>query len=106
MKVIEWVMKKDCMFIVCEFIEGDELLSLPANDIILKEAPCLSLMRKIMIGVSHIHSNGIIHRDLKLENIIIQTNKETNVIEGIKICDLGLACNSEAFFQGICGTYH
>lgn len=39
----------------------------------------------ILSGLEHIHESGIIHRDLKLENILISGDKQ------IKIADFGLA---------------
>ena len=43
-----------------------------------------SLLKQILAGVYYLHSNNIIHRDLKSENILIKNYE-------IKICDFGLA---------------
>ncbi len=46
------------------------------------------MMVQILNGVSHIHANQIIHRDIKLENILVD-------YEGtLKIADLGVAKNN------------
>jgi len=44
---------------------------------------------KIVQGVSSIHENKIVHRDLKLENIFLKFKKngETDIIDEIKIVD-------------------
>ena len=43
-----------------------------------------------MEGIGHIHDEDIIHRDLKLENIIMEDNKNFK----INIIDFGLACKT------------
>ena len=47
------------------------------------EVKCL--MFQLIKGVKYIHDNRIIHRDLKLSNILLNNNGE------LKICDFGLA---------------
>lgn len=54
------------------------------------------------MGVSHLHEQGIIHRDLKLENVLVTMDGQ--VVKDVKIVDLGLSCTIESFFQGIAGT--
>ena len=39
----------------------------------------------------YIHTAGIIHRDLKLENILVSTDLETNQVKYIKVIDFGFA---------------
>lgn len=38
---------------------------------------------QLCLGVSHLHGKGVVHRDLKLENVLL--DERVNV----KICDLG-----------------
>lgn len=49
-------------------------------------------MKQILDGVSYLHNNGIIHRDLKLGNLFLNENVE------VKIGDFGLATKIE--FEG------
>ena len=63
----------------------------------LNEKEILFYIAEICLGVEYIHSKNIIHRDLKLENILISSDGH------IKICDFGFAIISERALD-ICGT--
>lgn len=60
----------------------------------------------ILLGVHHIHEKKIIHRDLKLENIIMKFKIQNfkQVIDEIKIVDFGCGVNSDAKAKGLMGT--
>lgn len=57
------------------------------------------MMRNMVIGLNHIHAQGVLHRDLKLENIVV-SNMETP-----KIADFGFAREKSAK-MGVCGTLY
>lgn len=65
---------------------------------ILSENKIAKILRMICIAVDHLHRQGIMHRDLKLENILV-TEKS------VKICDFGLA-TKVGKHNTICGTKH
>ncbi|KAI4295929.1 hypothetical protein L6164_035923 [Bauhinia variegata] len=49
-----------------------------------EEAPIRTYARQILLGLNHLHSNGIVHCDIKGQNLLITD-------EGVKIADLGCA---------------
>lgn len=55
------------------------------------------IMRMILVGLCEIHRAGVIHRDLKLGNILIKD-------DCIKLCDFGLSCFIAQNDHGYCGT--
>jgi serine/threonine protein kinase/tetratricopeptide (TPR) repeat protein len=71
-------------FIVMEYCEG-ETLSQRIRRRPLDSAEFLSIARQIAAGVAAAHDAGIVHRDLKSANIIIEPNGQA------KILDFGLA---------------
>tara|TARA_B110000208_G_scaffold22115_1_gene28072 strand:- start:20 stop:775 length:756 start_codon:yes stop_codon:yes gene_type:complete len=56
------------------------------------------IFKQIVDGIEFIHSRHICHRDLKLENILID-----NYLN-IKICDFGYSTSSKILLNGIVGT--
>lgn len=43
-------------------------------------------MRKLLMGLNHLHELGIMHRDLKLDNIMLLRKNDPN---SIRIMDFG-----------------
>merc|ERR550539_577300 len=52
----------------------------------LGEASARKFMKQIHSAVTYLHSNGVVHRDLKVENLLLDESRTF-----IKIADLGLA---------------
>ncbi len=71
-------------FIVMEYCEG-ETLSQRVRRRPIDSAEFLSIARQIAAGLAAAHEKGIIHRDIKSANIIIEPNGV------VKILDFGLA---------------
>lgn len=67
------------------------------NEYEVDEPVALKTLRMILCGVEHIHSLGIMHRDLKLGNILLKGNTA-------KICDFGLSCYLDESDGRLCGT--
>jgi calcium-dependent protein kinase len=56
----------------------------------MKEQDAKVLIKTVIKALIHCHSNGIIHRDIKLENIMFNTNEITDFSD-IQIIDFGLS---------------
>lgn len=91
---------------VCEYINGRELLTAIESVGFVKENVARSWFSKILLGVHHIHESKIIHRDLKLENIFLKFKKQGNaeVIDEVKIVDFGFGVKSDKNVKGLMGT--
>ncbi|XP_061582050.1 serine/threonine-protein kinase pim-1-like [Cololabis saira] len=59
------------------------------NDGPLQEDMALSIMKQLVDAVMHMHSNGVFHRDIKSENILIQTDSDGL---RVRIIDFGCGC--------------
>ena len=81
--------RKEITYIPMEFAPYGNLLSLIqksySNNNSISENTCLFIFKQIITAVNYLHSNGICHRDIKLENILIGENYT------IKLCDFEYA---------------
>jgi serine/threonine protein kinase len=75
----------DRWFIVMEFVDGINLLEKIKRDGPFPWQEALPILEQMLSGISHAHASGIIHRDIKPNNIMI-TKDGT-----VKITDFGLA---------------
>lgn len=88
--------------LISELIEGGELLDYVIQRDHLPEAEALRLMRQIVSAVYYLHQKGIVHRDLKLENILL------DAWDNIKLIDFGLGnffdSSGETLLSTFCGS--
>lgn len=71
--------------IILEYASGGELFDYILNHRYLKDNTAKRLFAQLVSGVGYLHKKGIVHRDLKLENLLLDRNR--NII----ISDFGFA---------------
>lgn len=71
--------------IVLEYASGGELFDHILQHRYLKDNVACRLFAQLVSGVHYLHSKGIVHRDLKLENLLLDKHKN------IMISDFGFA---------------
>ncbi|KAM8770634.1 myosin light chain kinase, smooth muscle isoform 2-T2 [Rhynchonycteris naso] len=80
--------EKANIVMVLEIVSGGELFErIIDEDFELTERECIQYMKQISEGVEYIHKQGIVHLDLKPENIMCVNKTGTR----IKLIDFGLA---------------
>ncbi|XP_028265791.1 NUAK family SNF1-like kinase 1 isoform X2 [Parambassis ranga] len=91
---------RDKIVIVMEYASRGELYDYIQERRRLPEADARSIFRQITSAVHYCHKNGVVHRDLKLENILL--DQDLNV----KLADFGLSSNFQrgTLLQTYCGS--
>lgn len=78
--------EQEQLYIVMEYIEGISLEKYIYEDIgLIPEQKALPMFLDILDTVAYLHRNGILHLDIKSNNVMIQPNGK------IKLIDLGIA---------------
>lgn len=63
-----------------------------ATPVTLTNEQIRTVIRQVLTGLNYLHRNGIIHRDLNLNNLLLKEKFDENSTEFcVKICDFGLA---------------
>ncbi|XP_008533924.2 NUAK family SNF1-like kinase 2 isoform X1 [Equus przewalskii] len=86
--------------IVMEYASRGDLYDYVSERQRLGERDARHFFRQIVSAVHYCHQNGVVHRDLKLENILLDANGN------IKIADFGLSnlYHQGKFLQTFCGS--
>merc|ERR1712117_393702 len=83
-KILDWFERPESFYIVMEKCKGQDLFDFISEKGALSENLARQLFRQILNTVLMCHYNGVLHRDIKDENILIDAN--TNKI---KLIDFG-----------------
>ena len=93
----------DMEYIVMELIDGITLKQYMEKRGQLNWRESLHFITQIMRGLSHAHSRGIIHRDIKPQNIMVLRDGS------VKVADFGIAClanQGQTLTQEALGSVH
>jgi len=77
--------ENDIYYIVMEYVKGLTLKQYIQRNLHTPIEKVLHIMEQVTSAIEHAHQHGIIHRDIKPQNILIDDN------ETIKITDFGIA---------------
>ncbi|KAI5093772.1 NUAK family SNF1-like kinase 2 [Silurus meridionalis] len=90
---------KDKIVIVMEYASKGDLFDY-ISEKRLSEREARHIFRQIVSAVHYCHQNGVVHRDLKLENILLDANGD------VKIADFGLSSlyRRDEYLQTYCGS--
>ena len=72
-------------FLVMQYVEGQDLFSLVKNHSRLPVASAIDYVTQAARGLAYAHDKGIIHRDIKPPNLLVDRDGT------VKILDMGLA---------------
>lgn len=90
-KYLDFITSSEYSFLILEYVDGMDLLDKLNRDATaglkpFTEENSRKMFAQLMNGIQHLHHHGIVHRDVKMENIMIE-NKTDRVV----LVDFGYA---------------
>ncbi|KAK9448531.1 kinase-like domain-containing protein, partial [Limtongia smithiae] len=89
-------------YMVFEYVNGGQMLDYIISHGRLKEKQARKFARQIASAIDYCHHNSVVHRDLKIENILISKSGD------IKIIDFGLSnlYSPKSLLKTFCGSLY
>jgi len=92
--ILEFGQTEDqALFIAMEYLPGRPLSRLLAEEGPLDQGRVVRIVAQILSALADAHAGGVIHRDLKLSNVMVDTRRDEP--DFVKVLDFGIAKLSE-----------
>jgi serine/threonine protein kinase len=103
------VQEQDYIFMIMELCDGGDLFEYVVNNNNTSDdKEEMDIFKQIVDAIEYMHTNKIYHRDIKLENILLQSTTTTNASSDnkfiCKVADFGLATRSRFSLEFGCGS--
>jgi len=105
-RLLEVVEDQFNVYLILDFIEGKDLMDTLLEVGCMSEQDAAHVIRQVVEALEHCHQQGVVHRDVKPENIMMQRTDATQSPKAILV-DFGLATAEGEFLDaGMEGTPH
>lgn len=95
--------ENDLIYLILDYQKSGTLLERLGDDGKFPEEQAQNIMEQLLLALDYLHCRRVVHRDIKLDNILI--NKIDDGDLKVIIADFGLACLApEELLTEKCGT--
>ncbi|KAG2225236.1 hypothetical protein INT45_001459 [Circinella minor] len=99
------IQTQDHIFMVMELCDQGDLFDFVVRDDPMRDEQFVKTMFiQILDAVQHMHARGVYHRDIKLENILLQSSEDDERDLVCKVADFGLATRERLSMEFGCGS--
>ncbi|KAL8914587.1 MAG: hypothetical protein Q9171_000768 [Xanthocarpia ochracea] len=100
-RLYEVIVTENLVWLVLEYCPGDELYNYLLHHGPIPPEKVQKIFTQLVGAVTYVHNMSCVHRDLKLENILLDKH------ENVKLCDFGFTREYDgkmSYLQTFCGT--
>jgi serine/threonine protein kinase len=102
----EYFVESGRLYIIMDRLAGGDLDKAVAERGSISEGDARDIFSQLLAAVEHLHSRNVVHRDIKLENVMLVREGD---LSHVKLCDFGMSllCSSAeelSELHTICGT--
>ncbi|KAI4263017.1 MAG: hypothetical protein L6R42_001820 [Xanthoria sp. 1 TBL-2021] len=100
-RLYEVIVTENLVWLVLEYCPGDELYNYLLHHGPIPPEKVQKIFTQLVGAVAYVHNLSCVHRDLKLENILLDKH------ENVKLCDFGFTREYDgkmSYLQTFCGT--
>lgn len=83
--LIDWFESPEFLYLVMELVEGGDLRTRLLARGAIPEKEFRPILRQLLSALGHLHSRGVLHRDVKPDNVLLTRSGE------VKVCDFGVS---------------
>ena len=100
-QLYEIISTSNNFYLIMEYIDGGDLSEFISENFALSENLACRFFRQLISVIEYLNDMGITHRDIKLENILLDSSKKN-----IKVIDFGLSnyCANTELLSSDCGS--
>lgn len=104
-KFYEFYEDSDFLYVVMEYCAGGELFQKLLELTRFMDSDASKLAKGMLSAVEYLHSQNVVHRDIKAENFVFAGH---DIESGLKMIDFGMAAYFERckYLTELCGSPH
>jgi serine/threonine-protein kinase len=93
LRVLDFGQDGDLLYLVTEYVDAEDLLAIMEAEWPLSDERIVRIVSQVLSALSAVHEVGIVHRDVKPENILVVAgqNDDGGKADIVKVCDFGIA---------------
>mmetsp|Transcript_68227 Transcript_68227/g.147119 ORF Transcript_68227/g.147119 Transcript_68227/m.147119 type:complete len:385 (-) Transcript_68227:8-1162(-) len=102
-RLLGWRRSQEHTHLIVEHLDGDNILENLRNGGAFSEARAAAIIVQLLQAVDHLHGRGVVHRDIRLENLMC----ERAAGDKVELIGFGLSCEWKEGMpplSRICGT--